>query len=214
MLRIALYATRGRRVCCLCNYKHDSLFSLWSHYKHFFFAHNLQSLTKATETYKNCLKMSFKWDFSEKTNCSRNEQSLFQQNIPKKMKSIYKHTHTNAHIYYILFAWLLTLRRHSKIIKICAAWTWHIFSLSSVCECASIYLCVCECVVKVIKPQQGRFESESAAIQWVRNCADGCATWANTNSQAQIQKINRFVMQTIYVWTTYIYMYKYLFTRE
>lgn len=205
MLRIALYATRGRRVCCLCNYKHDSLFSLWSHYKHFFLPTRSNNTNR--NILKNCLKMSFKWDFSEKTNCSRNEQSLFQQNIPKKMKSIYKHTHTSTHLLYFICLTFNTSQTQQNNKNLRRLNLTHIFAFKCVRAYIFVPVCVyvCECVVKVIKPQQGRFESESAAIQWVRNCADGCATWANTNSQAQIQKINRSVMQTVYVWTTHIY---------
>lgn len=182
-----------------------------------FFAHNLQSLTNPTETYKNCLKMSFKWNFSEKTNCSRNEQSLFQQNIPKKMKSIYKHTHTSTHLLYFICLTFNTSQTQQNNKNLRRLNLTHIFAFKCVRACIYVSVCVyvCECVVKVIKPQQGRFESESAAITvsaklcWrLRNLSKHKFSGANTKNKS-IGYANCICMDHIY-----IHKYKYLFTRE
>lgn len=165
--------------------------------------------------------MSSKWALNEisvkKQIAVEMSKVSFNKTFQKRWNQ-YTNTRIQTHIYYILFAWLLTLRRHSKIIKICAAWTWHIFSLSSVCECASIYLCVSVCVWvcgKSYKTAAGPLwkwvccNTVSAKLCWrLRNLSKHKFSGANTKNKS-IGYANY-----IYVWTTYINMYKYLFTRE
>lgn len=121
---------------------------------------------------------------------------------------------TCRHTYYMIFVWLLTLcsQRNNKNLR--RLNLTHIFAFKHVCVCVALWLCVwwCECVVKVIKPQQGRFESEccntvSAKLCWqLRNVSKYKFSDANTK--------NKSIGYANYIRKLCIYVYADTITRE